>query len=84
MTAPFSGGRACGSIRYVCTREPVAMRNCHCVDCQHPATVVLRVQRDSHSAYGIRGNALPRPCGELPGIHMTFRRSRMVASPVCA
>lgn len=34
MTAPFSGGCACGSIRYVCARTPVAMLNCHCMDCQ--------------------------------------------------
>jgi hypothetical protein len=34
MTAPFSGGCACGSIRYVCSRAPVAMLNCHCIDCQ--------------------------------------------------
>ena len=34
MIAPFSGGCACGSIRYVCARAPVAMLNCHCRDCQ--------------------------------------------------
>ena len=34
MTAPFSGGCACGSIRYVCSRAPVATLNCHCLDCQ--------------------------------------------------
>jgi hypothetical protein len=34
LNAPFSGGCACGSIRYVCAREPVAMLNCHCLDCQ--------------------------------------------------
>jgi hypothetical protein len=34
MTAPFSGGCICGSIRYVCARAPVAMLNCHCLDCQ--------------------------------------------------
>jgi hypothetical protein len=34
MTAPFSGGCVCGSIRYVCSRTPVAMLNCHCLDCQ--------------------------------------------------
>lgn len=34
MTAPFSGGCACGSIRYVCSGAPVAMLNCHCMDCQ--------------------------------------------------
>lgn len=34
MKIPFSGGCACGSIRYIGTREPVAMINCHCRDCQ--------------------------------------------------
>ena len=34
MTGPFSGGCACGSIRYVCSRAPIAMLNCHCLDCQ--------------------------------------------------
>jgi hypothetical protein len=34
MTAPFSGGCACGSIRYMCASAPVAMLNCHCRDCQ--------------------------------------------------
>ncbi len=34
MNTPFSGGCACGSIRYTCARVPVAMLNCHCLDCQ--------------------------------------------------
>ncbi|NGY03166.1 GFA family protein [Solimonas terrae] len=34
MNAPFSGGCACGAIRYVCLRAPLAMLNCHCLDCQ--------------------------------------------------
>lgn len=34
MTNKISGGCACGSIRYVCTGDPVAMLNCHCRDCQ--------------------------------------------------
>jgi hypothetical protein len=34
MNAPLSGGCACGSIRYVCARAPLAMLNCHCRDCQ--------------------------------------------------
>jgi len=34
MTLPFSGGCACGAIRYVCAGAPVAMLNCHCIDCQ--------------------------------------------------
>jgi hypothetical protein len=34
MIAPFSGGCACGSVRYECAQAPVAMLNCHCRDCQ--------------------------------------------------
>ena len=34
MTTKLSGGCACGSIRYTCSSEPVAMLNCHCQDCQ--------------------------------------------------
>jgi hypothetical protein len=34
MTAPFSGGCACGAIRYESTAEPVLMLHCHCSDCQ--------------------------------------------------
>lgn len=35
MPAPFSGGCACGAIRYRSDGEPVYMGNCHCRDCQH-------------------------------------------------
>lgn len=34
MKLPYSGGCACGAIRYTGEREPIAMLNCHCVDCQ--------------------------------------------------
>jgi hypothetical protein len=34
MPIPFSGGCACGSIRYVGEQAPIAMINCHCRDCQ--------------------------------------------------
>jgi len=30
----FSGGCACGAIRYECSASPVAMVNCHCRNCQ--------------------------------------------------
>src|SRR5437899_9985919 len=33
-TTPFSGGCACGAIRYESTADPVMMLNCHCRDCQ--------------------------------------------------
>ncbi|MBI1817951.1 MAG: GFA family protein [Deltaproteobacteria bacterium] len=41
METLFTGGCACGAIRYVCTAEPVISLNCHCRDCQ----------RSSGSAY---------------------------------
>jgi hypothetical protein len=34
MPKSFSGGCACGAIRYECSAEPLAMLNCHCRDCQ--------------------------------------------------
>jgi hypothetical protein len=34
ITTPFSGGCACGAIRYESTAEPVMMIHCHCRDCQ--------------------------------------------------
>ena len=34
MENSFSGGCACGSIRYTGAQDPAAMINCHCTDCQ--------------------------------------------------
>ncbi len=34
MSSPFSGGCACGAVRYECTADPVFSWNCHCRDCQ--------------------------------------------------
>ena len=34
METPFSGGCACGAVRYTCSAEPLYMGNCHCRDCQ--------------------------------------------------
>lgn len=34
LKAPFSGGCACGAIRYEVTADPLAMVVCHCRDCQ--------------------------------------------------
>jgi hypothetical protein len=34
MPIPFSGGCACGAIRYTCAAEPIIAWKCHCRDCQ--------------------------------------------------
>ena len=34
ITTPFSGGCACGEIRYECTEQPLFTWYCHCRDCQ--------------------------------------------------
>ena len=34
MPVPFSGGCACGAVRYTCTAEPYVSYLCHCTECQ--------------------------------------------------
>ena len=34
MATSFSGGCACGAIRYEVSADPIVMFNCHCRDCQ--------------------------------------------------
>ena len=34
MPASFSGGCACGAVRYRCTADALFSLNCHCRDCQ--------------------------------------------------
>ena len=34
MGQKFSGGCACGAIRYETEADPIVMVNCHCRDCQ--------------------------------------------------
>jgi hypothetical protein len=34
ISVPFSGGCACGAIRYESTGQPMLMLHCHCRDCQ--------------------------------------------------
>ena len=46
MADGFSGGCACGAVRYTVSSEPVAFMLCHCRDCQfasggEPAAVVV-------------------------------------------
>lgn len=44
MSDPFTGGCACGAVRYEITAEPVFMNDCQCRDCQ-------RVSGTGHGSY---------------------------------
>ena len=67
MTQKISGGCACGSIRYVCNGDPVAMLNCHCRDCQQSSGapfasgIVVRVSdtvvSGSPGTYSVQGSS---------------------------
>lgn len=35
MNAPYSGGCACGAIRYEIAGTPLGSNHCQCLDCQH-------------------------------------------------
>ena len=34
MSTPYTGGCACGALRYEISAEPLAMNHCQCLDCQ--------------------------------------------------
>jgi hypothetical protein len=67
MATSFSGGCACGAIRYACASAPIAALNCHCNDCQRSsgapfasgvvvATAALQVS-GTPKTYAVRGNS---------------------------
>jgi len=35
MVQPYTGGCACGAIRFEITAEPLLQNHCQCLDCQH-------------------------------------------------
>ena len=51
ISVPFTGGCACGAIRYECSAEPVLSFNCYCRDCQRATgsahAAVLLVPKDA-------------------------------------
>lgn len=74
MPGSFSGGCACGAIRYTANSEPLYMGNCHCRDCQQatgsayfPAVLVkeedFKLEQGVPSSYertSDRGHAMRR------------------------
>ena len=92
MAAPFTGGCACGAVRYECSAEPLMMGNCHCRDCQRatggPFVSILAVPKEAlkitgevkyHEVQGDSGNPIKRGfCAQLwlPTVWLSF-------GPVC-
>ncbi len=70
ISVPFTGGCACGAIRYECSAEPVMSFNCHCRDCQRasgsafaanvyvpaPAFTFTKGEPQYYSVPGLNGN----------------------------
>jgi hypothetical protein len=59
MTVPFTGGCACGAVRYECTAEPFMALNCHCRDCQR-ASGSMDVFASSAQPWDHMNPALPK------------------------
>jgi hypothetical protein len=67
MTAPYTGGCQCGSVRYVVTTEPIRLLACHCKECQ----------RQSGSAFGM---SMPVKKDSLMVTGLTKRFTRIADS----
>jgi hypothetical protein len=58
MPTPFTGGCACGAIRYQCEAEPLLTLNCHCRDCQRASgTAFAAIIRVLAAAFTVRKGA---------------------------
>jgi hypothetical protein len=83
MAESFSGGCACGAIRFECSAEPLVAFNCHCRDCQKAtggafvSAVAVPVsalnitgQPKYHSVIGESGNTMNRGFCPACGSHV--------------
>jgi hypothetical protein len=56
MTAPYTGGCQCQSVRYVVTMEPIRVLACHCTECQCQSgsafAMSMPVKKDSLTVTG--------------------------------
>lgn len=90
MAQTFSGGCACGAVRYRSQAEPAVMVNCHCRDCQQasggPYAAVLVLPRAGtelkgelryHKIVGNSGKAVERGFCPNCGSQVTLKLERM-------
>jgi hypothetical protein len=56
VTAPYTGGCQCGSVRYAVTMEPIRLVACHCKECQRQSgsafAMSMPVKKDSLAVTG--------------------------------
>jgi hypothetical protein len=87
MSTPFTGGCACGAIRYSIAAEPVAMNDCQCRQCQRESgtghgshltfpRAAVQVEGEA-SEWGLVGDAgTAKTCAFCPTcgspVYMTF------------
>ena len=71
ITTPFSGGCACGAIRYESNAEPLMMLHCHCRDCQRSSGgpfssfVIVPTEAFNISQGSLRFHAAPSEMGGM-------------------
>lgn len=72
MTAPYSGGCACGAIRYTVTAEPFVSYACHCTECQ----------KRTASAFGVSLQVPAESVTVEKGTAKTYRRMGDTGNPL--
>lgn len=77
MSALFSGGCACGAVRYECSAEPMMSLNCHCRDCQ-------RASGSAFAAIMAVPKAAVTITGEAKFYHVQAESAHTVGRGFCA
>lgn len=57
MSKPYTGGCACGAIRYEIAAEPMAMSDCQCRQCQHDSGTGHQSHLTFRAAATVHGKA---------------------------
>jgi Glutathione-dependent formaldehyde-activating enzyme len=69
MTAPYTGGCQCGSVRYDVTMEPIRLLTCHCKECQRQSgsafAMSMPVKKDASSLFNM-GRNVPLASADRP------------------
>jgi hypothetical protein len=72
----FTGGCACGSVRFECSAEPMRMFNCHCTDCQ-------RATGSGHSAVLLYSREAVKLTGDIKYYSWTTDRGTLLDRGFC-